>query len=245
MIEKKKKLRELIGIEIDEISIVKSPANRKKFVLIKSLEGYERLIDVVSEFVSDDFDIEKGADFEEFLAAVETLKEYKDDLPGEVEDAMDKIVTFAVAGRGSEEPEEEKDDDGKLNKSDDGKDDDWPSIALPGNITFEAVPINSDDDLIEEDDLDFDDPLEKRLARIEKAIVKTSEPGDPWPSVYILKSKKPVQKVEKREPIDPNRRVRGKKKSIDGYDYFLMKQAASDEDVEDPYPSIPDFLFEK
>ena len=88
MIEKKKKLRELIGIEIDEISIVKSPANRKKFALIKSSEGYEKLIDVVSEFVSDDFDIDKGADFEEFLAAVETLKEYKDDLPDEVEDAM-------------------------------------------------------------------------------------------------------------------------------------------------------------
>jgi len=101
---RKKKLRDLIDIEVEEISLVDNPANKKKFLLTKNIGGIEMkdLIELLKNFIGkEDLKEEmlKGLDKETAEKTVEDLKvidAYRASFPGELNKAISNIVATMV-----------------------------------------------------------------------------------------------------------------------------------------------------
>jgi hypothetical protein len=93
---RRKGARELVDVEIDEISIVDNGANRKKFYIVKR-EGTMDLKKALEEFL-EGFDVEKALS-EDAIAAItkslEILSRYKSDFPDDVLSAC-QILAAAI-----------------------------------------------------------------------------------------------------------------------------------------------------
>jgi len=101
---RKKKARKLYDIEIDEITLCASPANRKKFYITKRSQtmtkDFNNAIDMAEKFLDEDIEKTGKVDGKKLKKAMESILAYKDDMPDELKDAIDVILRCA-AGQGA------------------------------------------------------------------------------------------------------------------------------------------------
>jgi len=99
------KARFLKKVEVDEVSLVKRPATRRKFLIIKENIEMKELIVLLKEFIPEsdkiDYDeIEKADIKPEVLKALKsaltTLREFKDAMPPELVSAIAVIAKYAM-----------------------------------------------------------------------------------------------------------------------------------------------------
>jgi hypothetical protein len=91
-----------------EISLVESPAIRKKFFLIKERKmtvSEKELAELIENFL-DENNVEVSKDLspsdrEEIAAAIALLNKYKGDLPDEFKAAIDVLLKFGITYGGS------------------------------------------------------------------------------------------------------------------------------------------------
>lgn len=118
--------RKLFDIDVDEMTLCASAANRKKFAIRKredSMKFIELLKSFLAEGDEDDVKLTKEetakvdalADeaVEELTEAIETLEKYEDDMPPALLEAMKTITKYASFTYPDIEEEEEDDDDVK------------------------------------------------------------------------------------------------------------------------------------
>ena len=138
---RKKKARKLYDIEIDEITLCASPANRKKFYITKRSQtmtkDFNNAIDMAEKFLDEDIEKTGKVDGKKLKKAMESILAYKDDMPDELKDAID-VILRCIAGYG-----------GPTKKS---QVDDYPSIPIVGPASVLEKMVNDTDD--EEDDED-------------------------------------------------------------------------------------------
>ncbi len=209
--EKKKKARNLFDIEIDEISVVKSPASQKRFYIMKGDEEGQ-LINALDELmqgldeeaISNDID-ENGVT--PIIKALDIIKLYKKNCPDELESAFETIGVAIRKMLPQEEvvTKEDEEDQGKSKNTDD-----FPSIPLPPNLELKtlkkAAPAAEEEEEEQRDEFD-DDPQISLLRSIEAQLLNKKEPADdPFPSIYLPQFAK-VEKSESlllTEKVDPN-----------------------------------------
>ena len=130
----KKKPRKLIDIDVDEITLCGSAANRKKF-FIKKMEDsmtkdFSEAMSLVEEFIADD-DLEKSKiDAQQLKEAMKTLVAFKSDLYPELKSSISVVLKWA-AGK-------EYGDTTKKNRV---RFDDFPSIpiAAPEHVISKMI----------------------------------------------------------------------------------------------------------
>ena len=138
---RKKKARKLYDIEIDEITLCKSPANRKKFYIRKtedSMKDFDEAIALAEEFLDEDIEKTEKVDGKKLKKAMKSILAYKLDLPDELKDAID-VVLRCVASYGTPTKKSQIDD--------------YPSIPIcvPASTLEKMVGKDEDE---EEDDED-------------------------------------------------------------------------------------------
>ena len=243
----KKKARKIYDLDIEEITICGSSANKKSFFIRKS---DKKIFDAIAEFLGAD-ELEKSEDFdadnESFIAGLKELSLYKDSMPEDMQEALFQVLKFTAKAREQEPPEdEEKDDDEdekkiKKDDEDDDQDEDYPSFRLPGELIVE--PIEKDDEDDADDQMNYD-PTQIRLARIEKKLDKKDEPEDPWPSLNPITPgfKIAVAKSKPKKKLDPDEKDKPTRKQIadEGDEEDLKIKKKAEEDEEDQWPSMAD-----
>ena len=247
--------RKLLDIDIDEMTLCKSPANRKKFFIKKEEDLMKEFIEVLKKFMAEDEDKIDEALTDEEVTKVEKLSD--EDMKG-LKDALDTLSAYDVEN--------------------------IPVDALKAIKTFVKQaslgnPIEKVDEakLIEEfaninkAGSRFSKTTIEQLKRIKEAIMKLigekekelskghkDLPDDVKASLEELATlkkaeterlEKETQKREQKEKEDKEdilkrleavEKAKGIKKSIDGQTGDKdVKKGADGEDLEDPYPSIP------
>ena len=106
---KRKKPRDLIDLDVEEVSLVDVPASKKKFLLIKRREEMKELINLLKKFTGKEIEEEvfEGVDEKEKSQLEDnlmTIDKYRDSFPGELNKAVSGIVT-ALVDYLAEEPE--------------------------------------------------------------------------------------------------------------------------------------------
>jgi len=119
---RKKAPRRLVDIDVEEVSLCKSPANRKKF-FIKKMEGtmtkdYDEALKLVEEFVADDLEKSK-IDATILKEAMKTLISFKSDLYPELRNAISVFLRWATGDKIK-----------KNRKSDRSNFDNFPSVPI-------------------------------------------------------------------------------------------------------------------
>jgi len=252
---KKRKGRKLVDISVDEITLCKSPATGKLFFITKAAQP---VVAAVEGFLEDAEEGVENITDDQFIAALEELKQYRSIMPESTQLAIDRAVRYVgesglleVEAAEEEKKEEEEED---VKKVDQNPADDYPSFKLPGEEAIELVEqaeeepeeLEEEEEEPDDDQMNYDPTLIK-LNRIEKKLDRLEEPQpdpDPWPSVYVPGYPVAVVKAKVKKE-DPNKKAMPVKKSIDdkGDDEELKKNVIID-DVEDDYPSLDDAWFE-
>ena len=137
---RKKKPRHLVDIEVEEISLCTSAANRKKFYILKmgdSMKNFKEAMKLVEEFL--DGGLEKSkVDAAKLKKAMKTMMAYKDDFPDELKAAIDVVLKWAAGHESS------------IKK---GQVDDFPSIPIVGPASIiDKMADDIEDTEDEEDD---------------------------------------------------------------------------------------------
>ena len=139
LLGRKKKPRKLVDIDVDEITLCESAANRKTFFITKGRK-MDEFFKAIKLFL--DGEIGKATiSGTELKKAMETLLAYKSDFPEDIKSALDVILKSAF-----------------LSSSERSRDDDFPSIPIVGPAhlidkmadTFEDGEEADDDEPIDE-----------------------------------------------------------------------------------------------
>jgi len=107
---KTKDARKLVDLSIDEVSLVDLPANRRKFLVIKSEAFMDELLKQLEKMIeTPEGAVErlKGLDaqtLEAIKSAVTTLEKVFDDLPDDLKEAVRVLMKYAVYGYGYPPP---------------------------------------------------------------------------------------------------------------------------------------------
>jgi hypothetical protein len=90
--------RKIENIEPNEVSLVSKPANRIKFLLVKSEQGFESLLSEIFKD-GDGYGYGELSDDtkKEVQAAIETLKKYQGDLPDDLAEAIKTLIAAGAA----------------------------------------------------------------------------------------------------------------------------------------------------
>jgi len=137
---RKLKPRKIKDIEISEITLCGSPANRKSFYITKGNRMSE-VIELIKQFLETEIEkLEVGET--EIKRAVETLLNYKPELPDDIEQAIGVLMKSMVQRSGH--PAEKS------------QDDPYPSIPIvaPAHLISKMVPDENDEDNNEDSSLD-------------------------------------------------------------------------------------------
>lgn len=131
--------RKLHNMEIEEVSLVDSPANMKNFLFYKQEKGdnkmNEKIREILKAFFGEDRQIQKMEKDDERATAVEkaveAIKNYREDMPEELEKAIGSLVECGLQGLVKEEEKEEVDKDKaeKNTKTDDKQDDNISEVT--------------------------------------------------------------------------------------------------------------------
>lgn len=249
--EEKKKGRKLHDIDVDEITICEAGANRQRFFIRKS---NQEILDAVGAFLKDGAGGEEIAkqdvSTEEFIAAIEELALYKEDMPDSMRTAVDTLLRYVAQAGMLEAEEEEKEEEEDVKKIDQDPVDNFPSFKLPGEMAVEVVEKVEAEEELEEEEEEFDemnfDPVQIKLKRLEKkldALGEEEEPEDPWPSLNRLFSHTAIVKAQPEAKEDPNKKGAPVRKQItdkgDADEEGLEKIAKVDPN-EDQWPSVMD-----
>jgi len=254
---KKRKGRKLVDISVDEITLCKSPATGKLFFITKAAQP---VVAAVEGFLEDAEEGVENITDDQFIAALEELKQYRSIMPESTQLAIDRAVRYVgesglleVEAAEEEKKEEEEED---VKKVDQNPADDYPSFKLPGEEAIELVEqaeeepeeLEEEEEEPDDDQMNYDPTLIK-LNRIEKKLDRLEEPApeNPWPSLdKLLPGFQPMVKAKAKVKVDSNKKVVPKRTQLslgEADDEELKKNVKVDE-VEDDYPSISDAFFE-
>lgn len=247
--------RKLFDIDVDEITLCGSAANRKKFFIKKMEDSMKEFIEELKKFMAeDDEDVEGTLEKEEIekaekvpdvamkaiKGALNILNKYKADMPDDVLSAIKTLAKYAAYGYPAAKQEDIDKAGAKLSKT--TRDQLAKILAFlkesPKAINMLKTLLGQE---VEKDKGgDGDEKLsEDTLAKLEKLaeLEKTEKER-------IEKEEKEDAEKEKEEKEDLLERVealekkKGIKKSIDGQEGDEKNKGAGDEE-EDDYPSIP------
>jgi len=111
-----KKTKELSDIEVDEVSIVGKPANKRPFIFFKGEHTMEKeLIELLKKLSGDENYTFKKQELSEdavkaLKEAVATVEKYKEEMPDDLLKAGAVLAEFAASGYGETKEEDKKDD---------------------------------------------------------------------------------------------------------------------------------------
>lgn len=118
-----RKLRKLVDIDVDEVSIVDAAANRRRFYFVKREDKMDELKTLLKEIGVADGDAERIAKqdipadaLSALKGALKTLSKYKEDFPDDVAKAIGTLASAAGSGYPEVEEEEKKKADKKADK---------------------------------------------------------------------------------------------------------------------------------
>jgi len=137
---RKLKPRKIVDLEIDEITLCDSAANRKTFYITKRNRMSE-VIELIKQFLETEIEkLEVGET--EIKRAVETLLIYKPELPDDIEQAVGVLMKSMVQRSGHPAKKSQADD--------------YPSIPIcgPAHLISKMVPDENDEDDDENSSLD-------------------------------------------------------------------------------------------
>jgi len=129
---RKSKPRKIVDLDIDEITLCDSAANRKTFYITKR-NKMNKIIGLVEQYLETEIEkLEVGET--EIKRAVETLLNYKPELPDDVEQAVGVLMKSMVQRSGHPAEKSQADD--------------FPSIPIvgPAHLISKMVPENDEDD---------------------------------------------------------------------------------------------------
>lgn len=252
--------RKLFDIDIDEITLCKSPAIRKKFFIKKKEEPMKELIESLKKFMAEDEDkvdealtkeeiakLEKLDDdtAKELKEALDTLEGYKlNDIP---DDALGAIRTFAKHASCGHLPANVV----KVNLLDE-----LTNVEKAGarfsKATIEQLKkvrdimtklIGDKEAAVNKGHKELPDDVKSRLEELEtlkaaekERLEKEKKDKDEAAEARIKKLEERLDK--KDEEIEALRKKKGVKTSIDGHKDDDVKKGAGGEENEDPYPSV-------
>lgn len=194
-------MAELRDADIEEISLVDLPANRKKFLFIKQKEKKMNLSEIYKSLTGKDMpeSIEKQIPAEhqnEIVDALAVLEKYKEDFPEELAKAISALIEYAVAK--APYP--------------------YPYPAKTGRMAkvYEILESLKDKDELQKEDGDLSEETKNRLLELVAAIdniVKVEKKQDDAIVKGLETLQKSVTTLEKRlEAIENAKQVR---KSLD------------------------------
>lgn len=247
--------RKLFDIEIDEITLCKSPSTRKKF-FIKKMEKkpMKEFIEELKKFMAeDDGDIENALTKEQIAKAerigekeakalkeaLESVSQYDGDIPDDIEGAILTLVEKASYDYPVVEEELGK-AGAKLSKTTQAQ----IKMALdhikdgPKAIDILKTLLGQEVKKKKEDGGENLSPeTVARLERLEEFEKNEKERIEKEEKEKTDKEKK--EKEDLLERIEALEKTKGVKKSIDGQEGDDGKKKGADDEEEDDYPSIP------
>lgn len=241
-------MRELTTVKIEKISIVGSPANRKPWLMKKSTDGdgqdkdLAEIMAAVTDFLGPDFPAVNALNKDEFLKLIATLKQYQPSFPDDIAEAVSALVSFAAS---TFSDEDEADDLTKADELDPS--DPWASLplAVPRHLIKKEELEDEEPEEIEKDDEFNYDPVQIRLARIEKKLDGEIEPTDLWPSLDPITpgTKIAVKKSQPTPKVDPDEKQLAISKQVGSDEGSHISDIKKVDDDEDLYPSLSNELF--
>lgn len=251
--------RKLFDIDVDEITLCESAANRKKFFIKKMEDNMEEFIKQLKKFMAPDEEEgdEEGALTEEEIekaeklsdkamtaikGALNILNKYKADMPDDVLKAIQTLAKYASYGYPAKKEDIDK-AGAKLSKTTrdqiqkalDFIKESPKAIAALKALLGQEVQKTEPGEGSDGEKLSSDTLVKlERLAELEKAEEERQKADQKKKADdYITKQ---VAKTLEEMGI----KKKGVKKSIDGQDKDTKDDAGGgDDDDEDPYPSIP------
>lgn len=253
--------RKLFDIDVDEITICESAANRKKFFIKKQEDSMKEFIEELKKFMAEDDedieevltkeDIEKAEKISDkaikaIKGALNILNKYKADMPDDVLAAIKTLAKYAAYGYGYPAKKEDEEDlekaGAKLSKTtrdqiqkalDHIKESPKAVVVLKTLLGLEVKKEEEGEEKTGDEERISPEIQAKleRLAELEKAEKERVEKESE------KKQKEDIQKMidERLEQLELKEKPT--KKSIDGQDDDEKNKGADDE--EDEYPSIP------
>lgn len=249
--------RKLFDIDVDEITLCGSAANRKKFFIKKMEDSMKEFIEELKKFMAeDDEDIESALEKEDIekaekvpdaamkaiKGALNILNKYKADMPDDVLTAIKTLAKYAAYGYPAKMEDVDK-AGAKLSKTTRDQlakvlgflKESPKAIAMLKTLLGQEVEKakgGDGDEKLSEDTLA---KLEK-LAEFEEAEKERIEKAEKEDA-----DKAKIEKQELLERIEALEKKKGIKKSIDDPnegDKKKVKKGADDDDDEDQWPSV-------
>jgi len=255
--------RKLVDIDVDEITLCGSAANRKKFFIKKMEDSMKEFIEELKKFMAEDDedieevltkeDIEKAEKLSDKVikvikGALNILNKYKADMPDDVLTAIKALAKYAAYGYGYPVKKEEKEDlekaGAKLSKTTriqiqralDYIKESPKGIGVLKTLLGLGVEKEEEGDEKKKGDEERISP--EIQAKLEKLAELEEVEKERLKKESEKKQKEDIQKMidERLEQLELKEKPT--KKSIDGQEDDEEKKGADDEE-EDEYPSIP------
>lgn len=180
---KTKDARKLVDLSIDEVSLVDLPANRRKFLVIKSEAFMDELLEKLSKMIeTPEGAVErlKGLDaqtLDAIKSAVSVLEKVFDDLPDDLKEAVRVLMKYAVYGYGYPPPAAEP------AKADEKKAED--DAAISKRIDEVAKSVEALSEMVSKQISELETKI-KAIPAVKKSLEseETSVPQTKWPSFY-------------------------------------------------------------
>lgn len=256
------KPRKMFDIEIDEVTLCKSPANRRKFFITKQEEPMKEFIEALKKFMADDEDkvdealtkdeiakVEKlsDEDVKELKGALDELSNY--DLKNIPNDGLTAIRTLAKKASFGQSPAKAKEIDFMSEIMDVTK-----AGARFSKATVEQLKkvrdmiiklIGDRENAVSKKNKDLSDEVKAELVELERLRTEDKERIEKEQKEKDEAAEERIKKLEERlnkkdEEIETLQEQKGVKKSIDGPDDEEKKEKKKGADDEvDKFPSFP------
>lgn len=250
--------RKLKDIDVDEITLCESAANRKKFFILKSEDTMEEFIKQLKKFMAPDEeegdeeqaltekDIEKAEKLSDkamtaIKGALNILNKYKADMPDDVLKAIQTLAKYASYGYPAKKEDIDK-AGAKLSKT--TRDQIQKALDYvkesPKAIAVLKTLLGQEVQKTEPTDGDGDEKLSAetlakldRLAELEKAEAERKKAEDD------KKAQEDLDKKIEKKLEEMGVKSKGVKKSIDGQDEDKDAGDKDTDEEEDKFPSVP------
>jgi len=212
-------VRKLKNIDVEEISLVDVPANRKKFYFLKRSQTMEELLEILKGMFGDDVltaeEIEKAKEKElseeaskAIKGALNILNKYKDDMPPDVKDAIKVLAKYASYG--------------------------YPAKKSAGDVDLEKVGARLSKATVEDLQRAIDilqkvidkekkeegkEKTEKGLESVSKALEDLKGEFESTKTDFTKKLEtKDAEITQLRKELEEAKKIKGEKTSLDGQD---------------------------
>lgn len=251
--------RKLFDIDIDEMTICKSPATRKKFFIKKMEETVKEFIEALKKFMADDEDkvdealtkeevvkIEKlgKEEVEELKSAIDELNDYNvRDIPDDALKAIRILAKQASLGHPPAKVEEIKFLDELLNVEKAGARFSKATVDQLKKVRDMISKLIGDkENTVNKRHKDLPDDVKAELVELERLREEDKARLEKQEKEKDKAAEERIEKLEEKleksvEEIEDLKKKKGKKQSIDGQKDDEIKKGADDDD-KDNWPSI-------